>query len=60
MNGITHVKAEVLSTFAQLFACVMDALRAQKQSVVMSGEEIPLSPDGACFSVMDTAIKVLG
>ena len=58
-NNITYVKPEVLSTFAQLLAQIMDALRAAKTSVVVAhGEEIPLSTEGACFGVIDTSIRV--
>ena len=58
LNNLTYVKVEVLSTFAQFFAHIVDALRAQKQNINEMGDEIPLSPDGACFSVIDTSIKV--
>ena len=54
------MRPEVLSVFAQLFGSIMDSLRAGKQAAHINAEEVPLASDGACFGVLDSAIKVRG
>lgn len=49
---------EVLSVCAQLVTAVYDALKSSKAKVHFPGEEVQLTQGGACFSVIDSGIKV--
>ncbi|XP_023931015.1 dynein beta chain, ciliary-like [Lingula anatina] len=56
-NKLTMLDPTVLSVCAQLLTAVHDALRAQKTTINLGAEELPLNPQGACFALIDSSIK---
>ncbi|XP_056010102.1 uncharacterized protein LOC125667097 [Ostrea edulis] len=57
-DNYNHLAPAVLSVFAQLMSSVMEALKAGKAAVHLQSDDIQLSPSGACFALLDSALKV--
>lgn len=57
-DNYNHLAPAVLSVFAQLMSAVMEALKAGKAAVHLQSDDIQLSPSGACFALLDSALKV--
>eukprot|EP00105_Crassostrea_gigas_P044993 XP_019929141.1 PREDICTED: dynein beta chain, ciliary isoform X4 [Crassostrea gigas] len=57
-DNYNHLAPAVLSVFAQLMSAVMEALKAGKAAVHLQSDDIQLNPSGACFALLDSALKV--
>ncbi|XP_062584099.1 dynein axonemal heavy chain 17-like [Saccostrea cucullata] len=58
-DNYNHLAPAVLSVFAQLMSAVMEALKAGKAAVHLQSDDIQLSPSGACFALLDSALKYI-
>ncbi|XP_076457719.1 uncharacterized protein LOC143291635 isoform X3 [Babylonia areolata] len=55
---VVNLQLPVLSVFTQLMSTVVDALRQSKAAVHLQSDDVQLSPHGAIFALMDSAIPV--
>ncbi|XP_055866060.1 uncharacterized protein LOC106055129 isoform X2 [Biomphalaria glabrata] len=58
-NDVSHLKPACMSLLAQLVSVIMEALKSGKTVVHLLTEDIQLSPNGACFGLMDSAVPVM-
>ncbi|KAH9514965.1 hypothetical protein Btru_021540, partial [Bulinus truncatus] len=58
-NDISQLKPSCMSLLAQLVSVVLEALKSGKSVVHLLTEDVQLSPNGACFGLMDSTIPVM-
>ncbi len=58
LNQLSLIPPETLSVLSQMLSAIQNAQRGGKAHFHLHSEELQLSPDAACFAVLDSALKV--